>query len=60
MAAVGDYLVTDADVAAAEDEALAAEEGSAVLAARGANADTDVLQVHISTAGPFSRRGTYR
>ncbi|WIA19544.1 hypothetical protein OEZ85_004153 [Tetradesmus obliquus] len=47
-------------VAAAEDEALAPEEASAVLAARGAVASTDVLQVHVASAGPFSRRGTYR
>jgi hypothetical protein len=61
LAAGGDALLpAAAAAAAAEDEALAPEEASAVLAARGAVADTDVLQVHVATAGPFSRRGTYR
>lgn len=46
--------------AAGEDEVLGLEQGSAVLAARGSNADMDVLQVHTTTAGPFSKRGTYR
>jgi hypothetical protein len=58
--AAGSDAVLPAAAAAAEDEALAPEEASAVLAARGAVADTDVLQVHVATAGPFSRRGTYR
>jgi hypothetical protein len=58
--AAGSDALLPAAVAAAEDEALAPEEASAVLAARGAIADTDVLQVHVATAGPFSRRGTYR
>lgn len=46
--------------AGGEDEALGVELQSAVLAARGSNADMDVLQVHLTTAGPFSKRGTYR
>jgi hypothetical protein len=58
--AAGSDAILPAAAAPAEDEALAPEEASAVLAARGAVADTDVLQVHVATAGPFSRRGTYR
>lgn len=45
---------------AVDEELLGIEQGSAVMAARGSNADTDVLQVHITTAGPFTKRGTYR
>ena len=48
------------DAFGVEDEGLTTEEGSALLAARGSNADTDVLQVSIINAGPFSKRGSYR
>jgi hypothetical protein len=46
--------------AAHVDEALLPETNSALLTAHGSTADTDVLQVQVSCAGPFSRRGSYR
>lgn len=47
-------------VAAMDDERLRPEENSAVTAAKGSNADCDVLQVTILRVGPLSKRGSYR
>jgi len=50
----------DAAAAALDAERLSGGEGSALQAARGAAADTDVLRVTLQSAGPLNKRGTCR
>jgi hypothetical protein len=43
-----------------EQELLSNRPDGVLAAARGSGGAPDVLQVHITAAGPFSKRGTYR
>jgi len=42
------------------EERLVPARDSALVAAQGSRADTEVLQVSVQFAGPFSKRGSYR